>query len=230
MAVAGFVYLFMPIVVIVAFSFNKPDGKFNIIWQEFTFDNWQDPFAPGAAHRRDGRARCKVAAIVGGRRHDPRHADRDRPGALPLPGRRARRLLLVLPLTTPEIVLGSSLATLFLNRGRGAGLRHDRHRPHPVLHLVRGPHRQGADPRLRLDARGRGHGPRGARRGARSAGSRCRSITPGILAAGLLSFALSIDDFIITFFNAGAGGDVPAADLRRVPHRALARRSTCWPP
>lgn len=29
-------------------------------------------------------------------------------------------------------------------------------------------------------------------------------ITPGILAAFLLSFALSIDDFIITFFNAGS--------------------------
>jgi spermidine/putrescine transport system permease protein len=29
-------------------------------------------------------------------------------------------------------------------------------------------------------------------------------ILPGILAAALLSFALSIDDFIITFFNAGS--------------------------
>ena len=53
-AVAGFIYLFTPIVVIVAYSFNKPRGKFNIIWQEFTFDNWRDPFAAGSAHRRDG--------------------------------------------------------------------------------------------------------------------------------------------------------------------------------
>ena len=44
---SGFVYLFIPIVVIVAFSFNKPDGKFNIIWQEFTLDNWKHPFAAG---------------------------------------------------------------------------------------------------------------------------------------------------------------------------------------
>ena len=28
-------------------------------------------------------------------------------------------------------------------------------------------------------------------------------IMPGILAAGLLAFALSIDDFVITYFNAG---------------------------
>ena len=46
-AVLGFVYLFIPILVIVAFSFNKPAGKFNIVWREFTFDNWADPFAPG---------------------------------------------------------------------------------------------------------------------------------------------------------------------------------------
>ena len=34
-------------------------------------------------------------------------------------------------------------------------------------------------------------------------------ITPGILAAALLSFALSIDDFIITFFNAGSEETFP---------------------
>ncbi len=42
-AAAGFVYLFVPIFVIVAFSFNKPTGKFNIVWQEFTLDNWRNP-------------------------------------------------------------------------------------------------------------------------------------------------------------------------------------------
>ena len=47
-AVAGFVYLFIPIVVIVAFSFNDPAGKFNIVWSGFTLDNWMHPFAHGA--------------------------------------------------------------------------------------------------------------------------------------------------------------------------------------
>jgi spermidine/putrescine transport system permease protein len=28
-------------------------------------------------------------------------------------------------------------------------------------------------------------------------------IAPGVLAAGLLAFALSVDDFVITYFNAG---------------------------
>ena len=44
--VAGLVllYLFLPIFVIVLFSFNKPLGKFNYTWQGFTLDNWADPF------------------------------------------------------------------------------------------------------------------------------------------------------------------------------------------
>ena len=35
----GLLYLFTPIFFIVAFSFNKPKGNFNIAWQEFTLDN-----------------------------------------------------------------------------------------------------------------------------------------------------------------------------------------------
>ena len=44
--VAGLVllYLFLPIFVIVLFSFNKPAGKFNYTWQGFTLENWLDPF------------------------------------------------------------------------------------------------------------------------------------------------------------------------------------------
>ena len=37
-------YLFLPIFVIVLFSFNDPKGKFNYSWQGFTLKNWADPF------------------------------------------------------------------------------------------------------------------------------------------------------------------------------------------
>ena len=37
-------YLFLPIFVIVLFSFNNPKGKFNYSWQGFTLNNWADPF------------------------------------------------------------------------------------------------------------------------------------------------------------------------------------------
>ena len=37
-------YLFLPILVIIVFSFNNPAGKFNYTWQGFTLDNWAHPF------------------------------------------------------------------------------------------------------------------------------------------------------------------------------------------
>ena len=37
-------YLFLPIFVIILFSFNNPKGKFNYSWQGFTLKNWLDPF------------------------------------------------------------------------------------------------------------------------------------------------------------------------------------------
>ena len=37
-------FLFMPILVIIVFSFNSPKGKFNYTWQGFTLDNWAHPF------------------------------------------------------------------------------------------------------------------------------------------------------------------------------------------
>ena len=39
------IYLLVPIAVIVVFSFNDPVGRFNFIWQEFSFDAWKHPFA-----------------------------------------------------------------------------------------------------------------------------------------------------------------------------------------
>ena len=44
-AVLALVYLFVPIAWIVIFSFNQPNGRYNIVWQRFTLDNWADPFA-----------------------------------------------------------------------------------------------------------------------------------------------------------------------------------------
>ena len=47
-AALALLYLFLPIAVVVAYSFNHPKGRFNFTWQGFTFDNWLHPFAfPG---------------------------------------------------------------------------------------------------------------------------------------------------------------------------------------
>src|SRR5206468_3955422 len=49
-AVLAFVYLLVPIAVVIAFSFNNPAGRFNYTWQGFTFDNWRNWDAvPGLA-------------------------------------------------------------------------------------------------------------------------------------------------------------------------------------
>ena len=37
-------YLFLPILVIILYSFNKPAGKFNFVWKSFSLDAWVDPF------------------------------------------------------------------------------------------------------------------------------------------------------------------------------------------
>ena len=39
-AVLAFVYLLVPVAVVVAFSFNAPKGRFNFTWQGFTLDDW----------------------------------------------------------------------------------------------------------------------------------------------------------------------------------------------
>lgn len=200
--VAGFAYLFTPIVVIVVFSFNKPRGKFNLLWQEFTLDNWADPFAKEALTDAmvlslEVAAVAAAAATVLGTLV-----------ALALvryrfTGSRLVNLLLLLPLTTPEIVLGSSLLTLFIDRGVQRGfwtivIAHVLFCTSFVALTVKARLR-GFDWTLEDAAMDLGAGP--WRTFSRVT---LPLIVPGIIAAALLSFALSIDDFIVTFFNAGA--------------------------
>lgn len=206
-AVGGFVYLFIPIAVIVAYSFNKPRGKFNIIWQEPTLDNWKDPFAPGpltdamALSLKVAAISAVAATILGTLIALALVRYRFRGGSL-------IGLLLVLPITTPEVVMGSSLATLFISRGvqRGLGtilIAHILFATSFVALTVKARIR-GFDWTLEDAAMDLGAPP--WRTFTRVT---LPLITPGILAAALLSFALSIDDFIITFFNSGAEETFP---------------------
>src|SRR3954453_5805686 len=44
-------YLFLPITVIIIFSFNDPAGRFNLTWNQFSLDAWKHPFGvPGLQH------------------------------------------------------------------------------------------------------------------------------------------------------------------------------------
>jgi spermidine/putrescine transport system permease protein len=206
-AALGLLYLFVPIAWIVAYSFNQPRGNYNIVWQEFTFENWTDPFSDEALTDAFVES-IKIAllstaiATVLGSMIALALARYRFSGSGPL------NLFLVLPLTTPEIVLGSSLATLFLDWDVTRGfstviIAHVMFQVSFVALTVRARVR-GFDWTLEQAAQDLGATP-------------LRTfwkvtfplILPGILAAALLSFALSIDDFIITLFNAGSLSTFP---------------------
>ena len=200
-------YLFVPIAWIVVFSFNEPKGNYNILWQRFTLENWGDPFNNEALTDafvesiKIALISTSIATVLGSliaialARYSFR-------GSGPL------SFFLVLPLTTPEIVLGSSLATLFLDWDVTRGfttvvIAHVMFQVSFVALTVRARVR-GFDWTLEQAAQDLGASP-------------VRTfwkitfplVLPGILAAALLSFALSIDDFIITLFNAGSLSTFP---------------------
>lgn len=201
-AVAAMIYLFAPIAMIVLFSFNNPKGKFNLVWQGFTLKNWAHPFSePELTDALFVSLRVAVistlcATVLGTLMALALSRYRFK-------GSAAINLFLVLPLTSPEIVLGSSLATLFLARGVTFGyvtviIAHIMFQVSFVAVTLRARIR-GFDWTLEQAAMDLGATPQRA-----FWKITFPLILPGILAAALLSFALSIDDFIITFFNAGS--------------------------
>ena len=200
-AVFALLYLFAPIAVIVVFSFNRPVGKFNLVWQHFTLRNWMHPFARKELTQamvlslRIAVLAALIATALGTLVALALTRYRFR-------GSAAVNLLLVLPLTTPEIVLGASLASLFIQRGVKRGfvtilIAHVMFCLSFVALTVKARLR-GFDWTMEDAAMDLGAGP--IRTFVRIT---LPLIAPGILAAFLLSFAISIDDFITTLFNAG---------------------------
>ena len=202
--VAGLVllYLFLPIAVIVLFSFNKPAGKFNYTWQGFTLENWLDPFKYPALtdalklSLEIALISTLVALVRGSLLAIALVRQRFR-------GYRAVDTFVILPLTAPEVVMGASLLTLFLDLGWAAGyttilIAHIAFEVSFIAMTVRARVR-GFDWTLEDASMDLGASP-------------IRTffkvtlplIVPGIVAAGMLSFALSLDDFIVTYFVSGS--------------------------
>ena len=200
-AAAVLLYLFLPIFVVVAYSFNEPVGKFNFVWKSFSLAAWKDPFRfPALVDAM--RVSLEVAAVA-----TVAAAVMGTLIALALSRYRFRGsgavgALLLVPLTVPEVVLGSSLLSLFLQIGYPTGfativMAHVMFCVSYVALTVRARLR-GFDWTLEEAAMDLGAPPlRVALR------ITLPLIAPGVVAAGLLSFALSLDDFIITLFNAG---------------------------
>jgi spermidine/putrescine transport system permease protein len=201
-AVLAFTYLLLPIAIVVAFSFNDPVGKFNIVWQGFTLDNWLHPFdVPDIQNAVQVSVAIALlssffATVLGTFI------------ALALVRYRFRgsgltNLLIFLPMATPEIVMGSSLLTLFLNFGVPLGFRtillaHIMFNVSYVVVTVKA-RLVGFDRHLEEAAMDLGATPF-----VTFSRVTLPLIAPGILAAGLLAFSLSVDDFVITYLNSGS--------------------------
>jgi spermidine/putrescine transport system permease protein len=201
-AVLAFVYLLLPIAVVIAFSFNNPAGRFNYTWQGFTFDNWANWDAvPGLVDAMTLSLEVAAIAAIAATALGTlialalvRYGFR---------GRGATNLLVFLPMSTPEIVLGASLLALFLtmNVATGFGTIAIAHIMFCVSYVV-------VTVKARLVGFDR-HLEEAALDLGANEWTTFRKVTlpliaPAILAGALLSFALSVDDFVITYFNSGA--------------------------
>jgi spermidine/putrescine transport system permease protein len=201
-AMLAFAYLLLPIAIVVAFSFNDPTGRFNLTWQGFTLANWANPFGfPGVQDAVEvsieiAALSSVVATALGTlialslvRYH--------------FRGSGITNLLIFLPMATPEIVMGSSLLTLFLNFGIPLGfktilLAHIMFNISYVVVTVKA-RLVGFDRHLEEAAM-----DLGANEWTTFTRVTLPLIAPGILAAALLAFALSVDDFVITYLNSGS--------------------------
>ena len=113
-------YLLIPNLVVIIFSFNKPAGSYNYQWQHFSLDAWTNPCGtPGICSSlglslKIGFIATIVATILGTMVAFAIGRNRFR-------GRSSVNLLIFLPMATPEVVMGSSLLTLFIAMGIAPG-------------------------------------------------------------------------------------------------------------
>jgi spermidine/putrescine transport system permease protein len=222
-------YLILPVAVMILFSFNDPTGRSNLVFKKLSIDAWLDPlgrFGLADAVRNSllvAFGSTLVATILGTliALALVRYGFR---------GRNTTNLLIFLPMSTPEIVLGSSLLTMFIASTRlpflPEGLLYPlsirtifiAHVMFNISYVV-----------VTVKARLQGF-PRHLEEAAMDLGANewvtfwrvtFPLILPGVVAAALLAFSLSIDDFVITAFTAGQTQTFPlyiyGAQQRGIP-------------
>jgi spermidine/putrescine transport system permease protein len=194
-------YLCLPIFVMILFGFNDTKGKFNFAWQGFTLNWYRHLFAvPGLTNSLKNSLTIAVLAtllsVVLGTTLGLAI------GRYRFRGKGGVNLVLFAQIATPEIVLGASLLSLFISLGVARGY---------ITILLA--HVMFCIPFVAVTVQARVVGmDRSLEEAAMDLGATplttFRMITlplmmPAILAGALLSFALSIDDFVTTSFNAG---------------------------
>jgi spermidine/putrescine transport system permease protein len=204
-----FVYLMLPIAVVILFSFNRPRGRFNYTWEHFTIGNWTHWNAiPGiqsalelsleialiASLVATGLGTLMALALV-------RYGFR---------GRGTTNLVVFLPLATPEIVLGASLLTMFLNFSSVIPLGFW---TILIAHVMFCVSFAVVTVKARLISFDR-HLEEAAMDLGANEFTTFRKVTlpliaPAVLASLLLCFAISVDDFVVTYFVSGTSTTFP---------------------
>ena len=197
-----FAFLVAPNVVMLAFSFNEPANKYNFVWNKFSTNAWQNPCASS-----DMCASIKLSVII---------AVIATIGATALgtmvafamvryrfKARSAINVLLFLPMAAPEVTMGMTLlrsSTTPSACSLGFWTIVIAHVMFSLSYVV-----------VTVKARLAGMDPTLEKAAADLYATPIQTfrrvtlplVMPGILAAALLSFALSIDDYIITVLTAG---------------------------
>ncbi len=202
--VAGLVvlYLLIPIAVILLFSFNNPQGRYNYTWVGFTLDHWAHAFSrPELTEAlltslKLALLATLISTVIGTLMALAlvRHSFR---------GRRLANFLIVIPMATPEVVMGAALLSFFLILNspplgfETLLIAHVMFCISFVVVVVRS-RLIGFDRSLEEAAQDLGANPFQTFRLVT-----LPLIMPGIFGGAMLAFALSIDDFVISNFNSG---------------------------
>jgi len=197
-AATGYAFLYVPLVIVIVYSFN--DSRLNAEWVGFTLD-WYDKLfhneemlTAAANSLFIALIASAVATVLGTMAGMAMYRYKTR--LLPV--------LVLTPIAIPEILMGVSLLIFFVMINFTLGifsvaLAHIAFCIGFVAIVVRA-RLSGMDESLIEAARDCGA----------SSWQTFRYITlplimPGVIAGALMAFTLSIDDFVITFFTAGAG-------------------------
>lgn len=202
LAVLALVFMFLPNVVVAVFSFNHPKGRFNFEWNRFSLDAWANPCAPAGLCQALGTSvtisvlATLIAVLLGTMLAFAVVRYRFR-------GRDAANTTIFIPMSTPDVVMGASLLALFINVGVPLGfwtvlIAHVMFLISYVVTTVKA-RLIGTDRTLEQAAMDLYASP-----SQTFWRITFPAVLPGILAAAVLAFSLSFDDFVVTNFNSGA--------------------------
>ncbi|MEO6797336.1 MAG: ABC transporter permease [Candidatus Dormibacter sp.] len=200
-------WLFAPIIVMVAFGFNDTHGKFNFAWTGFTFKWFQHPFSIRTLSSavltslETAALGMLIATVLGTMIALATHRYRFR-------GKAVLDAVMVLDIAASEVVIGSALLTLFLALNVPLGLLTivlaQVMFSIPFVAITVRARLVGFDPALEEAAQDLGASPLWT-----FLLVTLPLIFPGVMAAALLAFALCLDDYVITSFVSGNSQTFP---------------------